>query len=73
MKSTQYLYGIDPSELENKMYFEAMQYKYDACTRLYRTLWLKEKRTEEDNIRLFHVQKAQEFTKELLDERVSEA
>ena len=70
MKSTQYLYGIRPVELENKMYFEALQYKYDACTALYRTLYLKHNKTEEEDVQMFHVERAQKFTKRLLDERV---
>lgn len=71
MHSTQYLYGIDPEELTGMLYFDALQYKYDAGTRLYRKLWLIPKKTEEEQDRMFYVEKAQRHTKALLDERTN--
>ena len=69
MKQTNYLYGIEPSELDNKMYFEALSYKYDEGTKLFRKLYLNSERTEEEDVQMFYVAEAQKFTKKLLDER----
>ena len=69
MKKTNYLYGIEPIELDGKDYWKALQFKYDESTKLYRRLFLKHDRTDEESHRLFYVGKAQGFTKRLLDER----
>ncbi len=69
MKTTKYLYDIEPDELKDMLYFDALQYKYDACTKVYRSLVFKENKTEEETIRLHCVLKAQEHTKALLNER----
>jgi len=66
---TEYLYGIQPSELENKFYYEALAYKKEAGQRLLKALYLKDDRTEEEGVRLFFVQKAINHTQSLLDER----
>ncbi len=73
MKTTDYLYGINPNELEDKLYFDALRYKYHACTRLYRQLYLTPNKTEEQLVQLFHVGKAQAYTKKLLDERLPQS
>ena len=68
MKTTEYLYGIQPKELKDMLYFDALQYKYDACTRLFRKLYLTDRKTDEQNLQLWHVTKAQEHTKSLIEE-----
>lgn len=69
MKDTNYLYGIDPKELENKFYFEALDYKRTAGLKLFKKLYFIEKRSEDEAIRLYHVEKAIKHTERLLDER----
>jgi len=71
MKKTIYLYGIFPSELEDKGYFEALEYKKTAATKLYRSLFLKPDKTKKDNDRMFYVNKAIQHTQKLLDERIT--
>jgi len=71
MKSTNYLYGILPEELENKMYFEGLVYKREAGVKLCRELFLKHNKTEEDYDRMFFVNKSVEHTEKLLEERTA--
>jgi len=68
MKSTQYLYGIDAVELENKFYKEALQYKLDAGRRLFRELYHKQDKTKDEQDREFYVCKALEHTEKLIAE-----
>jgi len=68
-KSTQYLYGIDPLELENKFYKEALQYKLDSAKKLHVELYGKDRTYGSDiHKRLFYVQKAIKHTEMLLYE-----
>ncbi len=69
MRTTQYLYGINPSELENKMYFEALQYKHEAGKKLFKDLYYTKNRDEKQEIRYHYVIKAINHTKDLLEER----
>ncbi len=69
MKTTQFLYGINPSELENKMYFEALIYKLEAGKKLFRKLYYTKNRSDKQNIRYHYVTKAINHTRELLEER----
>ena len=69
MRTTQYLYGINPSELENKMYFEALQYKHEAGKKLFKDLYYTKNRSDKQEIRYHHVTKAINHTKDLLEER----
>lgn len=69
MHSTQYLYGIDPAELENKFYFEALEYKRQSGIKLYRLLFLNHDRTDEEDKRMFYVEKALRHTEKLIGER----
>jgi len=71
MKKTEYLYGIQPKELDNKGYFKALEYKKTAGMKLYRSLFLKHDKTKEDSDRMFYVNKAIEHTRKLLDERTA--
>jgi len=71
MKKTEYLYGIQPKELDNKGYFKALEYKKIAGINLYRSLFLKHDKTKEDNDRMIYVNKAIEHTRKLLDERTA--
>jgi len=71
MKKTIYLYGIFPSELEDKEYFEALKFKEISGIKLYRTLFLKHDKTKEENDRMFYVNKAVQHTQKLLDERTA--
>ena len=72
MRSTKYLYGIDPHELKGMEYEEALRYKYDSGTKLYGKLFKTHGRTKHENQvrhdRMVHVAKANEFTKKLLEE-----
>jgi len=69
VKTTEYLYGIQPKELKDMLYFDALKYKYDACTRLFRKLYLTDRKTDEQKLQLWHVTKAQEHTEKLLLEK----
>tara|TARA_R110000772_G_scaffold29667_1_gene73976 strand:- start:34 stop:243 length:210 start_codon:yes stop_codon:yes gene_type:complete len=69
MKTTKYLYGIEPWDLEDKLYFAALKYKKEKGTRLYRSLFLNHERTEEEEKQMFYVAKALRHTQKLLDER----
>jgi len=69
IKSTKYLYDIDSSDLEDKLYFDALEYKLEAGRRLYRELFLKHDKTKEEEDRMFYVAKAQRHTEKLLEER----
>jgi len=71
--TTQYLYGIQPNELENKFYYEALQYKLDAAKKLHVELYnLPHSYGDEVHIRLFYVQKAINHTQNLLNEKTEE-
>jgi len=69
MKTSIYLYNIEAEELDGMEYFTALQYKYDAATKLYKKLFLMHNRTEDQDVQMFHVAAAQKFTKKLLAER----
>ena len=68
MKSTEYLYNIKPEQLYGLEYYEALKFKLDNCTELFRKLYMH----PEDNERLFWVNKAMNHTQKLLNERDSE-
>lgn len=69
MHNTQYIYGIDAAELENKFYFDALRHKLDAGRKLYRELYDKKADiTEDDQKRMFYVAKALEHTENLISE-----
>lgn len=72
MKTTKYLYNIDPKELMGMEYFTALQFKYDSCTKLFKELFLKHDRTHDEDVRLYHVGRAQGFTKRLIKEKYDE-
>ena len=69
MKTTQYLYGIEPVELENKFYLEALKYKLESGMKLHKEIYLSNSSygSEEHN-RLFYVQKAIAHTRKLINE-----
>lgn len=69
MKKTEYLYSIKPSQLDDLMYFKALEFKKASGERLFRELFFKHNPTEGDKERLFWVRKAQDHTQKLLDER----
>jgi len=69
MKTTQYLYGIEASELDNKFYFEALSYKVDKGGALYKKLYMTENRNKEEDDRMFYVLRALDKTRELIEER----
>ena len=68
MKTTQYLYGIEPEELDNKYYFEALKYKLEAGGILYERLYKLEE-TKEISDRKFWVLDAISHTRKLIKER----
>jgi len=73
-KTTQYLYGINPSELENKFYKEALQYKLESGRHLHMKLYNETKAYgDETHRRLFYVQKAIQHTSMLLEEITNES
>ena len=65
-KSTWYLYGILPDELLAMPYKVALQFKLDCGKELFKLLYNTD--GEKDKDRLFHVQKAINHTRMLLDE-----
>lgn len=68
MKKTSYLYGIEPNDLIGMNYINAIQYKRDKGTQLFKKLYFMHNRTEEEEERLFHVRKAVEHTRKLIEE-----
>jgi hypothetical protein len=64
MKKTEYLYGIAPTELDNKEYWEALAFKVNSGQKLYEYLLEHGPRDRE-----FHCFKALSHTKKLLEER----
>ena len=69
MKTTQYLYGIEPEELDNKYYFEALKYKLEVGSKLYKSLYKIKKQTKEESDRTFWVLDAIDHTRKLIKER----
>ena len=68
MKSTKYLFDIDAEDLEDKLYFDALNYKLIAGRRLYRELYLIKNPTKEEEDRMFYVSKALRHIEGLLEE-----
>lgn len=66
--STFYLYGITPQDLENKEYFEALEFKREKGKELYRKLYNMDRDNAED-VQLHYVLKALRHTEELINER----
>ena len=64
MKSTEYLYGIQPDELKGMEYFDALKFKLEKAKDLYFELW-KDNKNEE---RAFWVWNAKMHTEKLLKE-----
>ena len=64
MKKTEYLFGIQPEELDGKEYWEALQYKLDNALILFKGLYV----SKEDTDREFWVSKAMRHTQKLLNE-----
>lgn len=64
MKSTVYLYNVEPSELSEMKYKDALEYKVKNGKILYNELWFSDR----DPKRKFHVLKAVRHTEKLLFE-----
>ena len=69
MKTTQYLYGIEPEELDNKYYFEALKYKLESGSKLYKSLYEIKEQTKKESDRTFWVLDAIDHTRKLIQER----
>lgn len=65
MRTTKYLFGIEPSELDDLKYWEALDYKLAKGWELFIELYTN----QHDPERLFYVNKAVEFTRQLKKER----
>ncbi len=65
MKTTKYLYGIEPESLDNMGYWEGLRYKITNGISLFRHLY----KSGKDQDRCFWVNKAVDHTRELLKER----
>lgn len=65
--STEYLYGIDPSDIMKMTYKIALQFKLDVGSELYYML-SSEPYKDQDTDRMFYVMKAITHTRKLLDE-----
>jgi len=65
MKTTEYLYGIKPEELGDKMYWDALEHRITNGMKLFKELYTSGR----DQERCFWVNKAIEHTRELLRER----
>lgn len=68
--STFYLYGITPQDLIGKEYFEALEFKKEQGTNLYRRLYHTRRDNAED-VQMHYVLKALKHTQKLLDERTA--
>ena len=69
MKTTQYLYGIEPEELDNKYYFPALKHKVETGKKLYKYIHNIENKTKEESDREFWVLDALNHTRKLIKER----
>ncbi len=69
MRTTKYLYGIYQEELDAHTYWSGLNFKLKSGIELFRKLY----KTNEDNERLFWVNKAIEHTRGLVDERNQES
>lgn len=65
MKSTKYLFNIEPEELDDLTYWDALDYKLAKGWDLFIDLY----NNKHDPERLFYVNKAVEHTRELKEER----
>ena len=66
---TQYLYGINPEELDPMLYYEALTFKHINARQLYEKLYIMKNKTWFNNVRLFFVEKAMKHTWKLIQER----
>ncbi len=66
--STEYLYGIPPLHLEDKLYYEALEFKKQQGQKLYKSLY-NMRRNDREDVRMHYVSKALKHTQLLLDER----
>lgn len=67
MLNTEYLYNINPKGLEDKLYFEALEYKLEKGKKLYSELY--DAKDKESQNRKFYVYKAIEHTRKLIEEK----
>jgi len=70
MKTTQYLYDIDPVELTRLAYKDALEYKVSNGIKLLKQLATESRKyhTQELEDRYLSTEKAIQFNKELIDE-----
>ena len=69
MLNTQYLFGIEPEELEDKLYYDALRFKLAKVESLHSELYNKPNQSYEDRVRLHNVQKALRHTVDLIAEK----
>lgn len=69
MRTTEYLYNITPESLEYLYYYEALKYKHEHARLLYQDLYYTPKKTWEEHVRMFFVEKAIRHTEELIKEK----
>lgn len=68
-RSTQYLYGIDPSEIRDMRYEDALEYKLNHAKDLFARMTMDRMvKSYEDEERLHYVYKAMRHTQNLLKE-----
>lgn len=68
MKSTLYLYGVEPNTFKDMPYKKALEFKLLKVTQLFRQLYVMDSYEEDHRIRLHHVDKALNYTRNLLKE-----
>ena len=69
MMKTQYLYGINPENLDKMLYYEALTFKYIHAKKLYEELYLSTNKNWYNTVRIFFVEKAMTHTWKLIEER----
>lgn len=72
MKTTEYLFGINPEELDNKFYYEALDYKLQKAKELYNKLYDSGKKDHKTRDRMFYVLEAVDHTRKLIEERTKD-
>ena len=69
MLTSQYLYNIKPEELENKYYYEALDYKLICAKTLYNRMLYIPRKSEKESIRMFYIEKAMKHLIDLINEK----
>lgn len=69
MLGTKYLYNIEPEELDDKLYYEALSHKLHHAKELCNELYYNPRKTYLEQVQLFMVRKAIKHTIGLIEEK----